>query len=410
MKKSVSTVTRIVKSASKLLGGSQQQNLHYRGLYIRTEMASEAASKGTHVIDMRSDTLTVPTKAMREAMYNAEVGDDVYEEDPTVKVLEQRVSALLGKEAGLFVPSGTMGNLLAVMVHCSRRGTELITGDKSHIYKYEQGSAAQIAGVQVTTVKNKPDGTFDLDEMQMKIRKEDIHEPVTALICIENTHNVCGGKVLPMEWLKELWKQAADRGIPVHLDGARLLNAATQMCVPPAVLTSGCHSVSFCLSKGLGAPIGSLLVGDAAFVARARYLRKALGGGMRQVGVLAAAGLVALDTASDRLAKDHANAALIAKGISQLGSKYIHIEPDSVHTNILMVNVEGKIKASELCRRLEQITEEEAQCLGKEAVIVKALVLDPQRIRLVTYNSITDIDAQMVVKKLQFINQELQKN
>ncbi|XP_049852975.1 uncharacterized protein LOC126334613 isoform X2 [Schistocerca gregaria] len=400
-------ITRIARYAPKLLVRCRQQNLHHRGLYIQM-----AASKfqDMYVIDLRSDTLTVPTKAMREAMYNAEVGDDVYEEDPTVKALERRAAALFGKEAGLFVPSGTMANLLAIMVHCSRRGTELIAGDKSHIYKYEQGSAAHIAGVQVTTVKNKPDGTFDLDEMQMKIRNEDIHEPVTALICIENTHNLCGGKVLPMEWLDELWKQAALRDIPVHVDGARLLNAATKMRVHPAVLTSGCRSVSLCLSKGLGAPVGSLLLGDTTFVTRARYLRKALGGGMRQVGVLAAAGLVALDTASDRLTQDHANAALIANGVSEFGSKYIHIDPASVHTNIIMVNVERKIKAPELCSRLEQVTDEEAEYLGKEAVIVKALSLDTEHIRLVTYNSITDTDAKMVVKKLQFINQELQRS
>ncbi|XP_076259362.1 uncharacterized protein LOC143195791 isoform X1 [Rhynchophorus ferrugineus] len=271
------------------------------------------------IVDLRSDTLSKPTPEMRTAMYNTEVGDDVYGEDPTVIKLENKAAELLGKQEALFVASGTMANLIAVMVHCKERGCEIISGDQGHTFKFEQGGTAQIAGVHTVTIKNNSDGTFSTDELRKKIRKSpDYHEPVSSLIVLENTHNICGGKVLPLEWLKKVKNIAKEYNIPVHMDGARLMNAAVALNVLPSQIVNFVDSVCFCLSKGLGCPVGAILAGTSSFILKARRIRKALGGGWRQAGIIAAAGLVALDKMIDRLQIDHNHAYQIAKGINDL--------------------------------------------------------------------------------------------
>ncbi|CAG0915478.1 unnamed protein product [Notodromas monacha] len=266
------------------------------------------------ILDLRSDTVTRPSQVMRQRMSEAEVGDDVFGDDPTIKKLERKVAEILGMEAGLFVPSGTMGNLLAVMTHCCSRGSEVILGDKSHIFLYEQGGYAQFGGVSTKTVETLPDGTFSLKELVSKFSGSKSHCATTSLICIENTSNFVGGRVLPVEFIDSVVELANTRNLPVHVDGARLFNAAVSSGFPPSRLVKGCASCNICLSKGLGAPIGSVLVGKEDFIARARRTRKALGGGMRQVGILGAAGLVALENIQ-RLHEDHANAKKFAEGL-----------------------------------------------------------------------------------------------
>jgi len=286
-------------------------------------------------IDLRSDTLTKPTNAMRSAMYSSAVGDDVYEEDPTVQKLEARVATMFGKESALFFPSGTMSNLTAVLSWCPGRGGEVIVGDNSHMFLYEQAGMAQFGGVSPRTVKNASDGTLPLDEVHLAIREDDIHEPATKLICIENTHNACGGVVLPLSYMRDLKEVASKYSLPVHLDGARIWNAIEASKVDPAEIGATVDSLSVCLSKGLGAPVGSLLVGPLSLILKARRIRKALGGGMRQSGVLAAPGLIALDDFEKGILKeDHRKAKMLANAIRDLRGFHLR-EP--VETNILFI-------------------------------------------------------------------------
>jgi len=269
------------------------------------------------VVDFRSDTVTKPTFAMRRAMFRAEVGDDVWGDDPTVIKLEKQTAELFGKEAAVFTPSGTMANLMAVLAWCER-GDEFICGDKSHMFLYEQASFAQFGGCSPRTVPNDADGTMPLSGVRAAIRAHDPmnHFPVTKLICVENTHNMCGGRVLPISYLREL-RQLADAAEPkplIHMDGARVMNAAAALNADIKAIVAPVDSVSLCLSKGLGAPAGSLLVGPKAFVDKARRIRKALGGGMRQAGVLAAPGIIALTRGAKRLHEDHELAQMLAEG------------------------------------------------------------------------------------------------
>jgi threonine aldolase len=247
------------------------------------------------IIDLRSDTVTHPTPAMREAMARAEVGDDVFGDDPTVNRLQEMAAERMGKEAGLFVPSGTMGNLAAVLSHCGR-GDEVILGSKSHTFLYEAGGVSALGGVHSHQASNQPDGTLDLGEVRGAIRSEDDHFPVTRLICLENTHNRCGGVALTVEYTRAAGELAHEHGLALHLDGARIFNAAVALGVEAGDLAAPADSITFCLSKALSAPVGSVLCGSKDFIARARRARKQLGGGMRQAGVLAAAGIVALET------------------------------------------------------------------------------------------------------------------
>lgn len=291
------------------------------------------------LIDLRSDTVTQPTAGMREAMLTAPTGDDVYGEDPTVRQLEQTLAAQLGLQAGLFVPSGTMSNLLALMAHCER-GDEYITGQLAHTYKYEAGGAAVLGSIQPQPVEMEPDGSLDLERVAAAIKPDDFHFARTRLLALENTMQ---GKVLPPTYLAEARAFTRERGLVLHLDGARLFNAVVKLGCTPEDISRHFDSVSVCLSKGLGAPVGSVLCGDEAFIGRARRLRKMVGGGMRQAGVLAAAGLYALEHQVQRLAQDHQRAREIAEGLEGLG--YV-VEP--VQTNMVYVQMgerAGALKA-----------------------------------------------------------------
>lgn len=291
------------------------------------------------VIDLRSDTVTQPTPGMREAMQVAELGDDVYGEDPTVNRLEQYLAAELGFEAALFVPTGTMSNLLGLMAHCAR-GDEYIVGQQAHTYKYEGGGAAVLGSIQPQPIDGEADGSLDLAKVEAVIKQDDFHFARTRLLALENTMQ---GKVLPLSYLEAARELCTRRGLALHLDGARLYNAAVKLGVPARDITQYFDSVSVCLSKGLGAPVGSVLCGSHELIGRARRLRKMVGGGMRQAGMLAAAGLYALQHQVARLAEDHANAERLAAGLRELGYA---VEP--VQTNMVYVHMgeqAGALKA-----------------------------------------------------------------
>lgn len=294
---------------------------------------TESATKNVNVIDLRSDTVTQPTEAMRQAMAAAPVGDDVYGEDPTVNRLEAMTAELLGKEAAVFVSSGTMGNLASVLSHCGR-GDEMILGDQAHIFMYEQGGAAALGGVQPRPVPTAADGTLDLQAVEEAIRGDNEHFPITRLLAVENTHNRTGGRVLPVAYMDAAGELAHRHGLKLHVDGARLWNAAVALNLPPARLLANADSASVCLSKGLGAPVGSVVVGDGEFIRRARRMRKVLGGGMRQAGVIAAAGIVAISEMIERLADDHTHARQLAQGLAALDG--IAIDPQAVETDIVI--------------------------------------------------------------------------
>lgn len=301
-------------------------------------------------IDLRSDTVTRPTPAMREAMAASLVGDDQYGEDPSVNLLEERAASLLGKQAAVFVPSGTMGNLSALLTHCGR-GDEAIIGDESHILWYESGGPAALGGIPLYTIRTDPRGMFDLDELDAAIRPDRPGYPPTGVVCVENTHNRCSGVVLPMEYLENVRALAHGKGVPVHMDGARIFNAAAYLGVAPARIAKEADSVQFCLSKGLGAPVGSLLVGSDEFVARARRQRKILGGAMRQAGVLAAAGLVAFDTMLDRLPEDHRRARLLVDGLADMPG--VTVNPEAVQTNIVVFSLDRPLDQTEVAAALK---------------------------------------------------------
>ncbi len=270
-------------------------------------------------IDLRSDTVSHPTPEMREAMAKAVVGDDVYQDDPTVNRLQADAAAMLGKEAGLLITSGTQGNLCALLAHC-QRGEEIILGDSAHIYRYEQGGMAQLGGIIPRTVPVQPDGTLRLADISAAINQDDEHTPITRLVALENTHNEAGGVPVSAEYTRQAAELAHRHGLLLHIDGARIFNAAAALGTDVRQLAAPADSVTFCLSKGLSAPAGSVLVGNKDFIRRARRARKVLGGGMRQAGILAAAGLIALHKMKDRLHEDHHNAMLLAEGLSEIPS------------------------------------------------------------------------------------------
>ncbi len=333
------------------------------------------------MIDLRSDTVTLPTPAMRKAMAEAELGDDVYGEDPTVNRLQEMAAERMGKEASLFVVSGTMANLVAILTHCGR-GDEIIMGHLAHTFLYEAGGSAVLGGVHHYTVPNQPDGTIRLEDIIAAIRADNVHFPRTRLICLENTHNRCGGAALTPQYTDAVCDLAHSRGLRIHLDGARVFNAAITLGVDVRELTRSVDSVSFCLSKGLSAPVGSLLCGSADFIAEARRWRKVVGGGMRQCGVLAAAGIVALEEMVDRLAEDHANARRLAEGIADLPG--IEIDPATVQTNLVYFAVSGRISAPQL-----------VTALSERGILV--LALDPTHIRAVTHYGIDAADIEKTI-------------
>ncbi|KAK9691715.1 hypothetical protein RND81_09G214100 [Saponaria officinalis] len=308
------------------------------------------------MIDMRSDTVTKPTDAMRTAMANAEVDDDVLGNDPTAVRLETEMARMMGKEAALFVPSGTMGNLISILVHCDVRGSEVILGDNSHIHIYENGGISTIGGVHPRTVKNNEDGTMDLDLIEAAIRdpKGELYYPMTRVICLENSHANTGGRCLTVEYTDRVGELAKKRGLKLHIDGARIFNAATALGVPIDRLVQAADSVSVCLSKGLGAPVGTVIVGSKNFITKAKVLRKTLGGGMRQVGVLCAAALFAVHENVRKLESDHKNAKSLAEGLNKIEGLKVDIA--SVETNIIYVNVceESRTTATKLHKTLEE--------------------------------------------------------
>lgn len=303
------------------------------------------------MIDLRSDTVTKPTPEMRQAAFEAVVGDDVYQEDPTVRELEDLAASMLGKKAAMFVPSGTQGNQIAVLTHCTS-GQEIILEAESHIYYYEGAAMSAFAGVQPRTITGIS-GVMDPQHVKAAIREDDIHVPASGLICLENTHNRAGGTIIPLENMKKIYEIAQQQEIPVHLDGARLFHAAVASGIDVKDYASYTDSVQFCLSKGLGAPVGSIIAGSENFIKKARKWRKRLGGGLRQAGIIAAPGLVALRTMIDRLADDHENAKMLASGLQEIKGLTI---VNNVETNIVLVNTEkAGLLAAEFVARLKAI-------------------------------------------------------
>ncbi len=304
------------------------------------------------ILDLRSDTVTLPTPAMREAIFHADLGDDVFAEDPTINRLEAMAAERLGMEAALLVVSGTMGNVTCVLTHCAR-GEEAILGDCSHIFLNEAGGMSALGGIFPHTIPNLPDGTMRPEDIEAAVRNENIHFPRTRLLCLENTHNRCYGTPLTPEYTAAVVSLAKKRGISVHLDGARIFNAAVALGVDVRELTRGVDSVNVCLSKGLAAPVGSMICGSKEFIGRARRIRKMLGGGMRQAGIIAAAGIEALGSMVDRLAEDHRNARRLAEGIA--GIPGLFTEPDRVRTNIIYIDLlDQRFPDDEFMMLLEQ--------------------------------------------------------
>ena len=332
------------------------------------------------MIDLRSDTVTKPTEEMRKAMYSAEVGDDVYKEDPTVRELEETAAEILGKEAALFVTSGTQGNQIAVLTHC-RPGQELLLEEESHIFYYESGAVAALAGVQTRTIPGLR-GAMEPEDVLNAIRTEDIHYPETGLICLENTHNRAGGAVIPVENMEAVYSIAQANKVPVHLDGARLFNAAAAAGVDVKEFAKNTDTVQICLSKGLGAPVGSIIAGDADFITTARKWRKRLGGGMRQAGVIAAPGLIALTKMKDRLGEDQWNARVLAEAIEAIPGIKLARQPE---TNIVVADVEGLNITSDVF----------VERLRSEGVI--SGTFGPTFVRFVTHYDVTEDQIQKAI-------------
>ncbi|KAE8668850.1 putative low-specificity L-threonine aldolase 1 [Hibiscus syriacus] len=341
-------------------------------------------------VDLRSDTVTKPTEAMRAAMAAAEVDDDVLGTDPTAFRLESEVARMLCKEAGLFVPSGTMSNLISVLVHCDIRGSEVILGDNSHIHIYENGGISTIGGVHPRPVKSNEDGTMDIGLIEASIRdpRGELVYPTTRLICLENSHGNTGGRCLHVEYIDKVGELAKKHGLRLHIDGARIFNASVALGVPVDRLVQPADSVSVCLSKGLGAPVGSVIVGSKTFIAKARRLRKTLGGGMRQVGFICAAALVALRENLGKLEHDHMNAKALAVGLNQIEG--LRVNAAAVETNIIFFDItEGsKITAAELYKHL-----------AEHGVLV--MPEGPSRMRIVLHHQISSSDVQYTLSCFQ---------
>ncbi|MBN1593243.1 MAG: aminotransferase class I/II-fold pyridoxal phosphate-dependent enzyme [Candidatus Coatesbacteria bacterium] len=348
-------------------------------------MSQNLGDGAERIFDFRSDTVTRPTPRMRQAMMDAVVGDDVFSDDPTVQELERKAALILGMEAALFVPSGTMGNEVAINVWTDP-GDEIIVEKRSHIYLYEAAGPALISGVQVCTIET-PDGVMPLDQIEASLRDPlDVHCAITSLICIENTHNMHGGRVLPIDYLRELREFSLERRIPIHLDGARIFNASAATGVSPAEYASLADSVMFCLSKGLGAPIGSMVVGSEDFIEKAHRVRKVLGGGMRQVGVIAAPAIIALEEMTGRLRIDNENAKALAEGIADLPG--LTLVPDVIDTNIVFARFDPPAPSAE----------EVAERLEEQGIL--CIPLGHGLIRFVTHFDVDETDVERLVDAL----------
>jgi threonine aldolase len=341
-------------------------------------------------IDLRSDTLTQPTDNMRKAMAGAEVGDDVFSEDPTVNRLEKSAADHMGKEAAVFVPSGTMGNLISMLSHCNR-GDEVLLGDQSHIFLNEVGGISALGGVHPHTVPNESDGTLNLETIEKKIRASDLHYPPTRLIALENTHNYCMGSPVKPEYMQKASALAKKYNLKTHVDGARIFNAAVALEVNVKDLVTDVDSVMFCLSKGLSAPVGSLVCGTKEFINKARKLRKMVGGGMRQSGHLAAAGIIALNELVGRLKKDHLNTQILAEGLA--GLKGIVLDPKLIKTNIIFFRLKHpKINADLFQKKMETQG-------------IKILAIQPGIFRAVLHREISESQVERVIR----ISEEITK-
>ncbi len=331
------------------------------------------------MIDLRSDTVTKPTPEMRLAMSRAEVGDDVFGEDPTVNILQEKVADLLDKEEALLVTSGTQGNQVSILTHC-RPGSEAIVEQDSHIFLNEAGAAAALAGVQLYPVSGER-GALTAKKVMAAIREEEDHHPSTALICLENTHNFAGGAVISLERMREIYRLGREQGIPLHLDGARLFNAAVASGTAVKEYARASTTVMICLSKGLAAPIGSVIAGPRKWIRDARRWRKRLGGGMRQAGIIAAAGLIALDTMVERLVEDHALAKFLAEQLAEIPG--VELDPSTVETNMVIITLKKILPA------------EFAEKMGKRGVLI--LKINSRQVRFVTHKDVSRAEVEQAV-------------
>ncbi len=330
-----------------------------------------------NIIDLRSDTVTLPTKEMMDAIQNAKLGDDVLEDDFVVKKLEDETAKLIGKDSALFVPSGTMGNLISIMVHCPR-GSEVILGDKSHTFKYEAGGISALGGIHSAQLPNNSDGTIDIDKIKTSIREDNVHFPRTDCISLENSHNLCNGSPINIDYLSQVYNIAQENNLKVHTDGARIFNSSVALNLDLKELTKYTDSITFCLSKGLSAPIGSMVCGTKEFIYHARRTRKILGGGMRQVGILASAGLISISKMTNQLKTDHLHLSQLANGLSQI--KNIEINPNNYKTNILYFSIKNNPFSDE----------EFIQHMEKQGI--RFFALSKNKFRLVTHSGISDKD------------------
>jgi len=344
------------------------------------------------MIDLRSDTVTLPTDDMRKAMASAIVGDDVYQEDPTVIELEKMSAEIMGKEAGLFLTSGTMGNLVAILANC-QRGDEVIIGDKSHTFLHEVGGISALGGVTPHTLPNLPDGTIRIDQILEAIRGEDIHEPTTKMIVLENTHNRCGGVAISKEYLDLIGDIAKEHSLSLHIDGARIFNAAIKLDVNIKELLKKVDSITFCLSKGLGAPVGSVLCGPGEFILRARKLRKQLGGGMRQAGIIAAGGIYALTHHIDRLVEDHQRAIVLANGLQKIPGIHLHLNSPQTNMVFLKLDLQNHKTIQQLYGRLKS-----------NEIFVG--ITGTSTMRLVTHLNINDDDIEETIQSFSELSPE----
>ena len=345
-----------------------------------------------NIIDLRSDTVTMPTDEMRKVIANAKLGDDVFCEDPTVNQLEELAAKIMGKEAGLLVPSGTMGNLVSILSHCPR-GTEILLGDKSHTFYYEAGGISAFGGIHSRQLKNQIDGTINLNDIKSSIRVDNVHFPKTTAITLENTHNLCNGSPIPLKYIEDVSNIICTNNIKMHIDGARIFNAAVALDVKVKELVQYADSVTFCLSKGLAAPVGSIICGNEEFIYYARRNRKALGGGMRQAGIIAAAGIVSLNNMINQIQEDHKNTQILMEGISKIDG--LSIDTHNIKSNILYFDITAN-------RSKKLVAQTEGKDLYPFDIIldnIYFLETSPNRFRLVTHYGITkeDVDKTLSV-------------
>ena len=348
-----------------------------------------------NIIDLRSDTVTLPSDEMRQTIASAKLGDDVFAEDPCVNKLEQKAALMMGMERGLLVPSGTMGNLVSILVHC-QRGTEIILGDKAHTFVYEAGGISAFGGIHSRQLTNQTDGTIDIDEIKSAIRMDNDHFPKTSAITLENTHNLCNGSPLSSDYIKDVAQIARANDMRLHIDGARIFNAAVALNIDVNELVKYADSVTFCLSKGLAAPIGSIICGSEKFIYHARRIRKALGGGMRQAGIIASAGMYSLDNMLDQIHEDHKNAKRLAAGIDDIDG--LSINKKNIKSNILYFDIEkGKSRSEELARQTKNI-----EIYPFEIALDNTRFFEsrPDRFRLVTHYGITRDDIEKTLEVL----------